>query len=618
MHTIEPVSSGDTASPAPHTTTARPPTRHCRHTKRRGDRRGRDFRAVFAASFGGWRGDLALVALLVTLAALARWPYLQVLPHFTDEIHEIMAALRVARGEAFPLTAQETYFGPVHYYILGALFRLLGPQLALPRIVIMACGALTVAATYLLGRSLAGRGVGALGAALLATSPQHILINSHIAWQNATMPLYTTLCLAAFVAAANALRSAAGDVVPRRCGPLLTLAGFWFGLALQTHPGVIIITPPLALAYLATIVPDRRWRTLRSPWLPVAALAALSAYSPVLVYNVANRFIGVVRATAQRPYAYEMHPTWESYRTNALNFALQTARMISDPTRLPATPGAYLTSPQIVVAASLAVGGLVLLARRGQPLPLLIVAAAQLVLPRFLRAYGLEDDYPMIAARYVAYLLPLGYLGMAAAAVSLIRLALRRVPAGGDTGSARLHPLDALARFTLATLLALLVLSPLLTLQRYYAATAPNDPNNVAAFALRHDLVAAHPGRTPVLIDNALDKVATKEGVTARDVAVFLLQFQGVPYRLVPNMSEALATVAPGADPAGTVDLPLAIMARDTCWPLRDRFPLQRQGDRLRLQNFYRGLPTYFALYRLTPGAADAGCFGPEGPRAGD
>lgn len=256
---------------------ARPPTRRRKRAVVRRARRGPAPRALLASWLGGWRGEVATVVILVALAVLARWPYLQLLPHFTDEIHEIMAALRVARGEAFPLTAQETYFGPVHYYILGALFKLLGPQLALPRIVIMACGALTVGATYLLGRALAGRGVGVLGAALLATSPQHILINSHIAWQNATMPLYTTLCLAAFVAAANTLRRAPGDTVPRRCGPLLALAALAFGLALQTHPGVILLLSPLALAFLAAIVPGRRWRALRSPWLPVAALAGLVA-----------------------------------------------------------------------------------------------------------------------------------------------------------------------------------------------------------------------------------------------------------------------------------------------------------------------------------------------------
>ncbi len=574
-------------------------------------------------SLRGWRSELFVVAALATLAFLVRWPYLQILPHFTDEIHEILTALRVARGEVLPLTAQEAYLGPLHYYILGAIFKVVGPRLALPRLLVMVFGVLTIGATYLLGRALSGRQVGALGAALLATSPQHTLINSHIAWQNSTMPLYSTLCFAAFIAALNTLRPVSGlgpttsPAVARRFGPFLALAGFCFGLTLQTHPGAIILVPPLVLAYPIAILAGRRWRLLHSPWLVLAIAAGLLAYSPVLIFNLMNRFGGVLRATAQRPYAYEMQPTWESYRANARDFALQFARMISDPTYIPATIGGYLTSPYLVVAAVLALVGFLLLARRGQPLPLLVAISAQLILPRFLKTYGMDDDYPMIAARYVAYLLPVSYLAIATTVVMIVRwfggIASRRYGRSTLANAAA-----SLSWLTLAVLIGGLVLYPLLPLHRYYEAIMPNDPNNVAAFALYHQLAATHTSDTPIVVDNALDKIATKEGVTARDVIVFLLQFRGVSYRLTPNMQEALATSTVGGDPANPSSLPIAIMARDTCWPLRERFPLERQGDRLRLQNFYRGLPTYFALYRLAPGNPGAGCFGPEGPRAGD
>lgn len=569
-----------------------------------------------------WHAELLVVAALAVLAFLVRWPYLQILPHFTDEIHEILTALHVARGEAFPLTAQEAYLGPFHYYILGALFKVIGPKLVLPRLLVLVFGVLTVGATYLLGRSLAGRHVGALGAALLATSPQHTLINSHIAWQNATMPLYSTLCFAAFIAALNTLRPVSGveptasPAVARRFGPFLALAGCCFGLTLQTHPGAIILVPPLALAYLIAILAGRRWRLLRSPWLVLAIAAGLLAYSPVLIFNMMNRFDGLLRATAQRPYAYDLQPTWESYRTNFREFALQFARMISDPTRIPATFGDYLTSPYLVIAVVLALVGFLILARRGQPLPLLVAVSAQLILPRFLKAYGMDDDYPMIAARYVAYLLPLGYLAIATTVViparQFGRIVLRRYGRPILT-----NVTSMLWWFVLAVSIAGFVLYPLVPLHRYYEAVMPHDPNNVAAFALYHEL-AAYTGDTPIVVDSTLDKIATKEGVTARDVAVFLLQFRGIPYALTTNMRETITTSTAGVDPANSAALPLVIMERDTCWPLRERFPFERQGERLRLQNFYRGLPTYFALYRLTPADPGAGCFGPEGPRAGD
>ena len=138
-----------------------------------------------------------------------RWPYLQIFPNFTDEIAEVRYAVGIAAGDSFPLTAKDTYFGPIHAYILAALLKLFGPSVALPRLAIMVFGALTVVAAYLLGRELAGRAVGAVAAALLATSPQHVLINSHIAWQHSTMPFYGTLCCWAFVRALRALPSSA-------------------------------------------------------------------------------------------------------------------------------------------------------------------------------------------------------------------------------------------------------------------------------------------------------------------------------------------------------------------------------------------------------------------------
>ena len=63
------------------------------------------------------------MAALFVLALAARWPYLQLLPHFTDEINEVMTALKISRGQAWPLTAQETYFGPIHLYIIGEQIR---------------------------------------------------------------------------------------------------------------------------------------------------------------------------------------------------------------------------------------------------------------------------------------------------------------------------------------------------------------------------------------------------------------------------------------------------------------------------------------------------------------
>jgi asparagine N-glycosylation enzyme membrane subunit Stt3 len=275
-----------------------------REASRRARMRGRRGRA---RPFAGIRvGDLEplLVVCLLGLAILARWPNLLLMPHFTDEIVEVGYAAKIAAAEHFPLTAQDTYFGPLHAYILAALLKLFGPSVALPRLVIMVFGAFTVLATYLLGRELAGRAVGTVAAALLLTSPQHILINSHIAWQHSTMPLYSTLCCWAFVRALRAFIPAArqrgeGETSPSaqsghpQLAPVyLALAGLLFGLALQTHPGAVVLIPALAATLLATLRLRRFWLLLRTPWPYVAVFAALVAYSPLLIFNLTHRLAG--------------------------------------------------------------------------------------------------------------------------------------------------------------------------------------------------------------------------------------------------------------------------------------------------------------------------------------
>ena len=191
---------------------------------------------------------------LCVVAAVVRWPYLMRLPKFTDETVEVRWVFQIVAGEAFPLTAFDPYYGPIHAYILAACFKVFGYQMVLPRLVSLVFGALTVGATYLLGRELAGRWVGALGAALLLTAPQHIVVNSHVAWENATTPLYTTLCCWALVRFVNEeWRMKNGELtrsVRWRSVGWIGLCGVLFGLAVQTHPGTIVLGPGLALAFL--------------------------------------------------------------------------------------------------------------------------------------------------------------------------------------------------------------------------------------------------------------------------------------------------------------------------------------------------------------------------------
>lgn len=555
------------------------------------------------------------VVALVGLALVARLPGLQTIPQFTDEINENRFALQIARGEHFPLTALDPYFGPLHAYLLAALFKLFGPQIALPRLLVMALGAATVAATYLLGRELAGRAAGALAAAFLATSPQHILINSHVAWQNSTLPLYSTLCLWACARAIGAVSPPGARATAAFARPL-GLAGFCFGLTLLVHPGAIVLVPAIGLALLIAVRRRRAWSLLRAPTPYLALLAALAAYSPILVYNLTHNLIGLRRVLDDRDYVYETSPSWASYRANLIELALQLLRMIGAPTQLPERPSGYLTSPGIILAAALCLAGLVVLARRGHWLPALVLLGTVAIMPRYLKAYVVPGVYHMALARYVAFLLPVLAVAAAVATLAAVGAVARattrlRVP-GRRPAAPRLRPVTLALS---AALIAALLTAPLLALRAFYAEAARLDPANRTFATLLAELRAQRgdDAATPVLIDRYLDRIAFDQGINAGDAIAYLLDLQGIPYRAVDDLPGAVRALA-AANPAAR---PLVIAMRDRCWRVRDEVSLLRVGDRLRLRELYRDVPSYFAVYRYAP-ERPGGCVGPDGAQPGD
>ncbi len=80
-----------------------------------------------------------------------------------------------------------------------------------------------------------------------------VVVNSHIAWSNTTSPFWTTLF---FVGVAETVR--------RDKPPLLILDAVLAGLALQTHPSVIVFVLGAAV-WLAVMRPT--WLRTRWPWL---------------------------------------------------------------------------------------------------------------------------------------------------------------------------------------------------------------------------------------------------------------------------------------------------------------------------------------------------------------
>ncbi len=98
------------------------------------------------------------------------------------------------------------------------------------------------------------------------------------------------------------------------------------------------------------------------------------------------------------------------------------------------------------------------------------------------------------------------------------------------------------------------------------------------------------------------------------------LGFQGALERLLnPEQAQPDDSVADqpppfALDPTDREALPLVVMPRDRCWPLREELPLQRLSDTLILNELYR----YYGVYRYAPGGQPAGCLPASGPTPGD
>ncbi|HYU20961.1 MAG TPA: glycosyltransferase family 39 protein, partial [Chloroflexota bacterium] len=340
---------------------------------------------------------LALAAVCVP-AAMVRLPNLAAIPVFTDEAEEIGLGLAILRDGLRPLTDVDPYIGPLWNYLLAGVFWLVSPSLVVPRVLMLVAGTVTVGFAYALGRTLHGRAVGALGAALLAASPVHIGVNSHVAWSNCLTPLFTTPAL---WLTALAVR----DARPR----LLAPAGLLFGLALHTHPSSAPILAGAALAVTAT----SGWM-LRGRWPYVATLAGVAMNANLVVYNLLSGGRSFTYAQEiQQDYVREVgRSVGYAERFGDLIVGLLRALGGAVDTRAGVTQ--YLRDPLVLAAAALTLAGLVLAIRKRTWLPIVVFAATILLLPLANPKYE-----PILNGRYLAPILPLVLLWIGLALASL-------------------------------------------------------------------------------------------------------------------------------------------------------------------------------------------------------
>lgn len=336
------------------------------------------------------------VALFVVAFAV-RLPYLFDVPRFIDEWREVGLAAQIARGEVWPLHNTSHDIGSLHNYVLAGLFKVFGYSLYIPRLYVTTLSAFTVVITYWIARRWLNIRLSLLAALFLATNSMHILV-THMAWSNDTTPFFVSL------AVLLTLRS-----LGQKEHTYWAWAGLAWALALQSHPSVIA-----ALLGVWLII----WREERRKTF---FLALIFGYSNMIVHNILKPLDSVLWVKRKE---YALYPEWslKSYFSNIYEMANEFFRSLSS--AFPNGEGwTHFASMLILVVFVIAFieGTRRLWFSNGGRLVVSIIVLSLFVIPL------LNDQYKFyIWTRYIAYLFPLGFIGIAMGLQSLSHCSLVR------------------------------------------------------------------------------------------------------------------------------------------------------------------------------------------------
>lgn len=473
--------------------------------------------------WAGLRADVGIVAALLAVAAVVRFPYLGDAPRFRDETFNALRALQIYRGEIAPLTDVELYMGSFYNYLVAGTFLLTEPNIYAARLVVTLFGIATVGVTYLLGREIGGRAAGLLAAALLLTNGVHVAAVGHVGFSAHINPFFTTLGFWLLLRAV--MREASGS---------LMLAGFAFGMGLHTHPTTIAYLPGALGWLLAT--GGLRWFRRRSLYLALAAF--LLAYSPMIVYNVATGGESIRHAiytATERPdYALgeDTRLTPASYLERQRDLWVMVYRTVGGALDERRAFWDYLLDPVLAGTAVLGVVSLVWAARRGFTLPIWTLGSLALILALFnANHYDVVGD-----ANYVVKLLPLVFVCMAWWVVWMARRLLQAL----SPASVRVA-----AGAVVAALVAVLVGHPLVLLAAYYGDALRSEPTNARLIAAADALIAARQSNELVVLDNRLNERRVQNASpwdeeSSFRVIRFILEFEGVAYRVMDVDDDAV------------------------------------------------------------------------------
>jgi 4-amino-4-deoxy-L-arabinose transferase-like glycosyltransferase len=465
-----------------------------------------------------WRGGVRAVGLvvgLIVVAALVRWPNVHLVPPYADETEEALRAWAIAQGDLRPLVNVDSYIGALWSYVVAAAFVVFGRNAEVPRLASLLAGALTVGATYLLGRHLLGKPAGLLAALLLAGNAAHVLVSSHVAWSNCVTPLFTTTAIWLLLRALD-----------RPGAPFsLGLAGFAWGLALQTHPSVA--------AFLVGAAVYALWRDSRLPFRPSAWLAVLLlvvGYGNVLLHNLGSGFDTLTQAQrVGSEYAGGSGLQASGYVTSVLGILVlivQTTAGVIDP-RL--TAAEYLIDPRVLVTLVGLVAALVWSVRRREPLLLCLAVPVVALIPALNQRWS-----PILASRYIMPLVP----------VALVMIAGLLVAAGSSVSRQSLAPSRLLARvigfWTLPLgMVGVITLVQLDGLWLYYQTEIAAGRSNDGAWRMVRLVEEQRRAREPFAVHADLHLLPTGGGGTWAKALDYLLELEDIRKDVSPRDPDA-------------------------------------------------------------------------------
>jgi hypothetical protein len=529
--------------------------------------------------------EIALIVALGALAVALRVPNYQVIPAFTDETEDIYRAFLAAQGKLLPLTDTMLYIGSLWSWLMALAMRASDFSLFAPRTAVLSMGVLTVLAAYALGRAWSGPFGGLMSGALLATAAGHIAVNSHVAWSNCITPLFTTLAVLAMSLkhergdAGTRLRRGAWDALSasprpriaasRDWGPGLAACGLFWGLAVQTHPSVLALLPGAAIFLL--------WKNpslFKSRWLFAAGGLFVLSNLNLIAYNLMTgfrslSFAGEIAAS----YAPQERLTAAMYLVRMGRFAFGLFRGLGGAIDLRESDIDFLLDPALWPIALLALAGVIWQWRRGNPLPVLLLASAALVMPFLNGKYE-----PILNGRYLAPLLPVLFAAVGslfAAILSFQGVWLARVLAG--------------------LVAVFVVLHPLHYLRTYYEQAPRLGPTNEPFFRTIDLIKANRQAGEVVVVDRELQDIVFGPGAGKIASAFRLaLETNNIPYRI-----ERVAAIDKMLDPAKRCQDQLVVLG--------SRRPIVNREivTKLELRDLERGPATAhtralrYGLYRL-------------------